>query len=199
MYDHLRKQNEKAYEPSKVAFGPYHHGKPNLQEMELHKLRHLRRFLNVMRKKWEFINSATELQEAGVQFKKAEGSNLFDIKFISGALKIPVLSITDYTESFLTNLVAFELCPSYHKPKGLLHVKLFKITLTNLDDFGYSEVFINVNNHCKRCRNMWIANLKRNYFNSPWAFISFLAATTLLLLTIAQTIFSILTFGKGSF
>ncbi|XP_028104882.1 UPF0481 protein At3g47200-like [Camellia sinensis] len=164
---------------------------------------------NVMRKKWEFINSATEFQEAGVQFKKAEGSNLFDIKFISGALKIPVLSITDYTESFFTNLVAFELCPSYVKPKyvcdyivfmdhlinaskdvrllnrsGIIESwvgddaevysmwhKLLKITLTDLKNFGYPEVFINVNNHCKGCRNVWMANLKRNYFNSPWAFI----------------------------
>ncbi|KAL7219962.1 hypothetical protein ACSBR2_012928 [Camellia fascicularis] len=64
---------------------------------------------NGTRKKWEFINSATRLQEAGVQFKKVEGSNLFDIKFISGALEIPLFSITEFTESFLTNLVACEL------------------------------------------------------------------------------------------
>ncbi|XP_028069636.1 UPF0481 protein At3g47200-like [Camellia sinensis] len=191
----------------------------------------------ITREKWQFINSATEHQEAGVQFKKAEGSNLFDIKFISGALEIPLLSITDHTESFLTNLVAFELCPSYDKPKyvcdyivfmdhlinaskdvrllnrsGIIESwvgddaevysmwhKLFKITLTDLKNFGYPEVFINVNNHGKGCRNVWMANLKRNYFNSPWALISFSTATILLLLTVAQTIFSILSFGKGIF
>ncbi|PIA51240.1 hypothetical protein AQUCO_01100226v1 [Aquilegia coerulea] len=46
----------------------------------------------------------------------------------------------------------------------------------------------------------WRANLKRNYvntlkrdyFNTPWAFISFVAATVLLVLTFVQTLFTIL-------
>ncbi|XP_028062461.1 UPF0481 protein At3g47200-like [Camellia sinensis] len=193
---------------------------------------------NATEKELEFINSATELQESGIQFKKAEERNLFDIKFISGILEIPLLSIAaEEGESFFTNLVAFELCPSYHEPEYVcdyvvfmnclinsfedvrllrhseiieswvgddaeLHAmwhKLFNITLTDTEKFSYSQVFNDVNNHCKRRRNMWMANLKRNYFNSPWALISFLVATILLLLTVAQTIFSILSFGKGSF
>ncbi|XP_028079661.1 UPF0481 protein At3g47200-like [Camellia sinensis] len=85
----------------------------------------------ITREKWEFINSATELQEAGVQFKKAEGSNLFDIKFNSGTLEIPLLSITDYTKSFLTNLVAFELCPSYGKQNYVCDYIVFMDRLIN--------------------------------------------------------------------
>ncbi|XP_028113542.1 UPF0481 protein At3g47200-like [Camellia sinensis] len=193
---------------------------------------------NATEKQLEFINSATELQESGIQFKKAEERNLFDIKFISGILEIPFLSIeAEVGESFFTNLVAFEVCPSYHSPKyvcdyavfmnclinssedvrllrhsGIIESwvgddaelysmwhKLFNVTLTDTKKFSYSQVFNDVNNHCKRRRNMWMANLKRNYFNSPWALISILAATILLLLTMAQTIFSILSFGKGSF
>ncbi|KAB8726143.1 hypothetical protein FH972_026416 [Carpinus fangiana] len=56
----------------------------------------------------------------------------------------------------------------------------------------FAELFRNVNKHCGRRQNVWIANLKHNYFSSPWAFISFLAAATLLLLTLTHTIFSIL-------
>ncbi|KAL7219963.1 hypothetical protein ACSBR2_012929 [Camellia fascicularis] len=193
---------------------------------------------NATEKQLEFINSATELQESGIQFKKAEETNLFDIKFISGILEIPLLTIEpELGESFFTNLVAFELCPSYDEPlyvcdyavfmkclinssedvrllrhSGIIESwvgddaelhsmwhKLFNITTTNTTYFSYSQVFNDVNNHCKQRRNRWMANLKRNYFNSPWAWISFLAATILLLLTVAQTIFSILSFGKGSF
>ncbi|KAI7979358.1 UPF0481 protein [Camellia lanceoleosa] len=193
---------------------------------------------NATEKQLEFINSATELQESGIQFKKAEETNLFDINFTSGILEIPLLTIEpEVGESFFTNIVAFEVCPSYDEPRyvcdyavfmnclinssedvrilrhsGIIESwvgddaelysmwhKLFNITTTDTKNFSYSQVFNDVNNHCKRRRNRWMANLKRNYFNSPWAWISFLAATVLLLLTVAQTIFSILSFGKGSF
>ncbi|KAI8009921.1 putative UPF0481 protein [Camellia lanceoleosa] len=138
-------------------------------------------------KKWKFIDSTTELQESGVQFKKAKGNNLFDIKFISGTLEIPQLCIEDKTESFLTNLVAFELRSSNRRPtnvceyivfmnslvnsskdvrllrrggiieswagddKELYHMfhKLFKITQTDPKNFGYSQVFNDVNYNCK--------------------------------------------------
>ncbi|GLT79166.1 hypothetical protein SLA2020_506630 [Shorea laevis] len=60
------------------------------------------------------------------------------------------------------------------------------------DDFSYSELFNEVNKHCKRKWNLWKANLWHNYFNTPWALISFLAAVFLLLLTAMQSIYSAL-------
>ncbi|GLT79163.1 hypothetical protein SLA2020_506600 [Shorea laevis] len=59
-------------------------------------------------------------------------------------------------------------------------------------DFLYSEIFIGVNEHCHRKWNMWKANLRHNYFNTPGAFISFTTAIFLLLCTLLQTLFSIL-------
>ncbi|XP_038884451.1 UPF0481 protein At3g47200-like [Benincasa hispida] len=44
--------------------------------------------------------------------------------------------------------------------------------------------------HCNGRWNKAKASLKRNYFNTPWAVISFIAATFLILLTLLQTIFS---------
>ncbi|KAH6789122.1 hypothetical protein C2S51_004128 [Perilla frutescens var. frutescens] len=59
-------------------------------------------------------------------------------------------------------------------------------------DFYYSHVFESLNAHCGGRLNKWMANLRRNYFNSPWSMIKFVAATMLLLLTLTQTVFSIL-------
>ncbi|GFY81627.1 transmembrane protein, putative [Actinidia rufa] len=57
--------------------------------------------------------------------------------------------------------------------------------------FQYAYIFKKVNVHCSRRRNRWMAKLKRNYLNSPWALISVLAALVLLLLTFTQTIFTV--------
>ncbi|KAF5465150.1 hypothetical protein F2P56_015181 [Juglans regia] len=56
----------------------------------------------------------------------------------------------------------------------------------------YARTSTNLNMHCRRRRNVWMAKLRRDYFNSPWALISFLAAVLLLALAIIQTIFSII-------
>ncbi|CAK9155885.1 unnamed protein product [Ilex paraguariensis] len=58
--------------------------------------------------------------------------------------------------------------------------------------FCYSEVFNKVNDYCKCCRPRWMAKLRHYYFNSTWSIISLFGVTLLLLLTIIQTICSIL-------
>ncbi|KAL7219960.1 hypothetical protein ACSBR2_012926 [Camellia fascicularis] len=63
---------------------------------------------------------------------------------------------------------------------------------------GYEEVYNNVNEHCRGKWNLWLAILRRKYFNNPWALISFLAAVVLLLLTVLQTIFTIHPVGKSN-
>uniref|UniRef100_A0A6N2LN07 Uncharacterized protein n=1 Tax=Salix viminalis TaxID=40686 RepID=A0A6N2LN07_SALVM len=46
--------------------------------------------------------------------------------------------------------------------------------------------------HCGKRRHKWKANLKQVYFNNPWTAISVAAATFLLILTLIQTVCSIL-------
>ncbi|KAG8369627.1 hypothetical protein BUALT_Bualt14G0033300 [Buddleja alternifolia] len=58
--------------------------------------------------------------------------------------------------------------------------------------FIYAKIFDNVKIHCNKRRNKWMAKLRTNYLNSPWAVISIVAAVVLLLLTIAQTVCSVL-------
>ncbi|OWM76306.1 UPF0481 protein At3g47200-like [Punica granatum] len=56
----------------------------------------------------EIIRSATELDEAGISFKKSKSASLKDISFSGGVLSLPVVVVDDTTESMFLNLIAFE-------------------------------------------------------------------------------------------
>ncbi|KAH0635589.1 hypothetical protein KY289_035504 [Solanum tuberosum] len=57
-------------------------------------------------------------------------------------------------------------------------------------NFYYNEECIKAVEHCKKPWNRMKANLRHNYFNSPWAGASTVAAIILLLLTATQTVLS---------
>lgn len=58
--------------------------------------------------------------------------------------------------------------------------------------FVYGETCRRINAHYKKRWNRAMAVLNREYFASPWAYVSFLGAVLLLLLTAAQTLCSVL-------
>ncbi|CAL5392087.1 unnamed protein product [Camellia sinensis] len=187
---------------------------------------------NTVERKGESLKSAKELQEAGIKFKKIEGRNMFNIRFVNRTMEIPTLKIEDDTECFFRNLIAYEQYypdtswhhfTAYHKfmdclvntskdVEILIHCGIIRsflgenevvATMLNklgnniiISDLGYEEVYNKVNEHCRGKWNTQFATLRRDYFNTPWAFISFLAAVVLLLLTVLQTIFSIHPVGK---
>ncbi|KAL9386533.1 hypothetical protein Peur_019657 [Populus x canadensis] len=181
-----------------------------------------------------FIRNAKELQEAGIKFKKREGSRrLFDVVFLeNGTIEIPCLKIYDRTESLFRNLVAYEQCSRRKHLYVTDYITLMDCLINNQEDvqilrhseiienglgddgkvcflfnnlgknvihsqrrhFYYNKVFDGVNEHCNRKRNVWMAKLKHDYFNSPWALLSVLAAVALLLFTLAQTVFTVLSY-----
>ncbi|XP_022857864.1 UPF0481 protein At3g47200-like isoform X2 [Olea europaea var. sylvestris] len=137
------------------------------------------------------INSAVELKEAGISFKKSEGS--------------PQKYVTDYV--FLLHCLVhspedaklLRRCGIISNFSGsdevVYHVinQLGKnIIISN--NFSYSNIFCKVKRYCDRPWNLRMATLRRDYFSSPWALISVLAATILLVLAITQTTFAILSF-----
>ncbi|KAF7112286.1 hypothetical protein RHSIM_RhsimUnG0245600 [Rhododendron simsii] len=60
------------------------------------------------------------------------------------------------------------------------------------EDFTiYAKVKQSIQNHYDNKAKTWIAELVHNYFNSPWAFIAFFAASALIIMTFLQTYFTI--------
>ncbi|XP_026416333.1 UPF0481 protein At3g47200-like [Papaver somniferum] len=66
-----------------------------------------------------------------------------------------------------------------------------EVTLAN---FYYSELCDQVNTYYKTRWHVWRATLKRDYFHSPWAIVSFVGALILVFLTLTSTLFAILSF-----
>ncbi|KAL7184194.1 hypothetical protein ACSBR2_026361 [Camellia fascicularis] len=62
--------------------------------------------------------------------------------------------------------------------------------------FRYADIFNRVNIYCRQPCNRWMANLNRKYCNGPWAVISVLAGSVLLVLTLAQTLYAVFPFRK---
>uniref|UniRef100_A0A0D3HMT2 Uncharacterized protein n=1 Tax=Oryza barthii TaxID=65489 RepID=A0A0D3HMT2_9ORYZ len=54
-----------------------------------------------------------------------------------------------------------------------------------------------VNAYCRQPWNMWRANLIHTYFRSPWAFMSLAAAMFLLVMTVMQTVYTVLPFYQN--
>ncbi|EYU24251.1 hypothetical protein MIMGU_mgv1a019478mg [Erythranthe guttata] len=182
------------------------------------------------RRRWRFINNATELREANVKFKRTEGVSLFDLRFEDGNMLLSPLTIEDRTESLFRNLVAYEQYFGDGQTNYVTdYVKFLDCLIDSSRDvailsrhgiidnwlgddevvanmfnkltdsvagpgthFVYANIFHVVNKHCNGRRNRWMAKLRRNYLNSPWAVISVLFAVLLLLLTVTQTVCSIL-------
>ena len=75
------------------------------------------------------------------------------------------------------------------KEVSKLFNNLCKFVETSSDD-SLNNISNTLREHCNRRWNKAKASLKHNYFNTPWAIVSFFAATFLIILTLSQTIFS---------
>ncbi|ESR59108.1 hypothetical protein CICLE_v10015308mg [Citrus x clementina] len=69
---------------------------------------------------------------------------------------------------------------------------LDKECIIDYSAFEYSGIIANLQAYCKLPWHKWKATLKQNYFNTPWASISVIAAVILLLLTSIQTVCSLI-------
>ncbi|KAJ9139704.1 hypothetical protein P3X46_030413 [Hevea brasiliensis] len=157
--------------------------------------------------------SATQLHQAGVKFELGSTKNKFDIQFKNGILKIPRSRVTKRKEYFLRNLQAFEQCHCYDNkyisdyiafitmlvrtPKDvevLAQSGVMQNRLQNNDTLSTIYNYLGTGNFVSRNRFHFsdVATLKQDYFNTPWAGISIITAAIRLLLTLIQTVYSII-------
>ncbi|PIN22668.1 hypothetical protein CDL12_04613 [Handroanthus impetiginosus] len=203
--------------------------------LSLHGPMHRNELPSFRARKFENTRSATELQQAGVKFRRAEKSCLFNVDFTKGELTLPSLMVNDSTETFFRNLIAFEQCGYYSKhitsyvifmdnlintPNDVdllvkheiiknelgeskavadLFNNLYKEVVTETDEFYFDELCDNLNAYSsdpfhafKAKWFRWKMIAKRDYFSTPWSFISLLAAGALLILTVIQTVCSLI-------
>ncbi|KAL6194860.1 hypothetical protein ACLB2K_035935 [Fragaria x ananassa] len=161
----------------------------------------------------ELMHHALALSEAGVSFRRASSTrSIMNIEFKDGTLAIPQLAIGELTDSLFRNLIAFEQCYPGHSHKitsyavlmdnligsnnwlsaedaSKFFVKLYYDTV--LDKFYYGGLCSKLNKHYDHKWKMWREKFKRTYCSDPWKFISLTAAFILLLLTLLQTIYTI--------
>ena len=185
--------------------------------------------------------SATQLREAGVEFKvvssecvenpqhKIKSKCVLDLNFRDGVLVIPHLVFEDNTEACVRSIMALEQCD----PRKELYYSDFFLILDRLvntskdvdilsdkgiivnslgDNNVVTSIINNLNrgigrgdmneDYCHLCDALnkfyeerwhrWKALLRHQYFSSPWKTASTIAAIVLLVLTLIQTIFSII-------
>ncbi|ONI34349.1 hypothetical protein PRUPE_1G476900 [Prunus persica] len=155
--------------------------------------------------------SMTKLHQAG------SSKNLFDIQFKKNTLEIPKIEIHNYTELTLRNLIAFEQCHCVDKyisyyvfildkfvntPKDVELLVENRIVVNMQGDNNKVSIMINKlcskvalnhgNYYFEKTTNIWKANLRQKYFNTPWAAISLFAAIILLILTVIQIVCAII-------
>ncbi|RLM68855.1 UPF0481 protein [Panicum miliaceum] len=162
----------------------------------------------------DIIRSALEMYEAGIRFRKSNTDSLYNIRFRHGVLTMPAVSVDDSTEYMFLNMMAFE---RLHVGAGN-DVTAYIFFMNNIIDSAKDVALLStsgiiqnavgsdkavaqlfnsnskdvVNAYCRKPWNLWRANLIHTYFRSPWAFMSLAAAVFLLVMTVMQTVYTVL-------
>ncbi|KAK1583819.1 hypothetical protein Q3G72_027247 [Acer saccharum] len=177
--------------PQIVSIGPLHHGREELKDYQLD--------IEIETIRTPTLLTITELQRAGVKFEVRSNKHLIDM---FETLHCETNHVNDYA-MLASLLVSSPKDAELLIQNGILENTGSVATSTFCAEIGnqarvsynrfyYIDLARDLNDYCKSPWRKWNANLKQNYFNSPWATISIIAAVLLLLLTITQTVCSII-------
>uniref|UniRef100_A0A6N2K424 Uncharacterized protein n=1 Tax=Salix viminalis TaxID=40686 RepID=A0A6N2K424_SALVM len=149
---------------------------------------------------WEPIPSATDLVDAGIKFKTTEVviRNLISYEQCSPQCTDRITSYAVLLDSLINTtkdmdiLTSSRIIINWLNPEEAMQFfnKLYHDAC--LKRYYYHKLCKDVKEYHGRSWPRWRALLMRNYFGTPWAIVSMLAAATLLILTIVQTIFTVM-------
>ncbi|BFG18861.1 hypothetical protein CerSpe_051350 [Prunus speciosa] len=72
------------------------------------------------------------------------------------------------------------------------------IEIFTSESFTFANLCQDLNRYCSSERHKMMANLRQNYFNAPWRTLSVIAAIVLLILTLIQTLCSIISAARDN-
>ncbi|KAL0447222.1 UNVERIFIED_CONTAM: hypothetical protein Slati_1850100 [Sesamum latifolium] len=151
-----------------------------------------RRFQLSHRVEYGLIPSASELQDAGIRFKKSAGNEVTSyVFFLYNLIRDPTDAHVLSSHGIISNYLGsdFELAILFH-----LVSRYVTIDPESSLDTVYLSVCQKLTNRFTTTLNEWQADFIRTYFKSPWAAISVVAAILYFGLTITQTTYSVLSY-----
>ncbi|KAM1674892.1 hypothetical protein ACFX2K_040904 [Malus domestica] len=120
-------------------------------------------------------------------FKTREAQSFLDIRFCNGVLEIPHIKLDDLHTHFFLNLNYLGT------DKEVVHFfkNLRKDVPFDIDSIYLNKLFNEVNEYQRNILHVQWADFRFKYFESPWSFLSALAALILLILTTIQAFFAV--------
>jgi len=136
------------------------------------------------------IDDNTEILFRNIQaFEQCRCDEYYIANYIS-MINFLVITPKD-VEILVRNGIIENWIHDYEAVTTLLH-NISKENALSADDFIFASLVEDLNAYCRRRWNKWKATLKQEYFHTPWAIISLIAALVLLILTMVQTVCSLI-------
>ncbi|KAL5862297.1 hypothetical protein ACOSQ3_003586 [Xanthoceras sorbifolium] len=151
--------------------------------------------------------SATKLSESGLEFRGTENKCFLDLSWLSwfkvNEVRIPRLKIYDDTEILFRNLMIFELiekgiivnCMGDNEAIAKMFNELCSYIIPSTS--CYYGIAVKIKEHNDYPWNHMKATLIRVYFSDLWIGTATVAATFLVILTLIQTVCSIMQVRQG--
>ncbi|KAL3676732.1 hypothetical protein R1sor_026680 [Riccia sorocarpa] len=139
------------------------------------------------------LPSASELHKSGIRFRGTDGGDIRLVKSfhrLTAILYIPRMKIQDSSEKLLRNMCVYELITGQTETRGFTHYVNFMDELINEEE----DVRLLMQGKPPVIAGNFMGDNKIGFFDrfvkAPWLFVSLVAATILLVLTLLQTIYT---------